>query len=97
MPSKHPRLALTVPAALKEALDDLAEAQGVPTAKVVVGLLSEMEPQIRDLAKYTRLVRAGEIKSAKRVLVHMFGDAMAEVIQEQLPLSADKKKGRSKA
>jgi hypothetical protein len=88
MPSKHPRLALTVPAPIKEALDDLAKAMEVPTAKVVVGLLTEMEPQIRDLAKYTRLLKSGEHAAAKRALQHLFGNAMAEVIQDQLPLSS---------
>lgn len=94
MPSKHPRLALTVPAPLKEALDDLADAQGIPTAKVVVGLLTEMETQIRDLAKYARLVKSGESTAAKRALQHMFGNALAEVMQDQLPLETKKKKRR---
>jgi hypothetical protein len=94
MPSKNPRLALTVPPALKQALDELAEAQGIPTAKVVVGLLAEMETQIRDLAKYARLVRAGETAAAKRSLQHMFGNALAEVMQDQLPLETKKKTRR---
>jgi len=97
MPSKNPRLALTVPPSLKEALDDLAQAQGVPTAKVVVSLLAEMETQIRDLAKYARLVRAGESDAANRALRHLLGNAMAEVMQIQLPLAPEKKKGRAKA
>jgi len=95
MPSKNPRLALTVPPALKEALDDLAQAQGIPTAKVVVGLLAEMETQIRDLTKYARLVRAGEHDAANRALRHLLGNAMAEVMQEQLPLPVEKKRRKA--
>ena len=94
MTSKNPRLALTVPPSLKQALDELAEAQGIPTAKVVVGLLAEMETQIRDLAKYARLFRAGETAAAKQSLQHMFGNALAEVIQDKLPLETTKRKAR---
>ena len=96
MPSKHPRLALTLPPSLREALEDLAEAQGVPASKVVVGLLSEMETQIRDLAKYSRLVQSGQHSAAKRALQHLLGNAMAEVITEQLPLPEAAKGRKSK-
>jgi hypothetical protein len=56
-----------------------------------------METQIRDLAKYARLVRAGESDAANRALRHLLGNAMAEVMQTQLPLAPEKKKGRAKA
>lgn len=88
------RIQISLPDSLQEALSDLAEAQKVPVSKVIVGLLSEMEPQIRDIAKYARLIKDGQIKEAKRTLVHMIGNGMAELLAEQMELPI--KKGSKK-
>jgi hypothetical protein len=95
MPSKSPRLALTIPDDLKQVLDDLGDAMGKPTSKVVTELLQELSPQLAATAKMVRLAQAGNRAGVKRVLAHMVGDAAAGLLtarQEELPLS--KGKGR---
>lgn len=94
MEKRSRRMALTLPAEVEAAIFELAEAAQKPASTVVVDLLREMVPQLRDLAKVTRAVKAGKADAAKRALAHMMGNAMAEVLQEQLPLTASKPKGR---
>jgi hypothetical protein len=68
---------------LAAALADLADAEKKPISKVMVAMLSEMEPQIRDLATYARSVKAGKMDEAKQALVHMLGNSMAELLTEE--------------
>jgi hypothetical protein len=68
---------------LAAALADLADAENKPISKVMVAMLSEMEPQIRDLATYARSVKAGKMDEAKQALVHMLGNSMAELLVEE--------------
>jgi hypothetical protein len=85
MPSQKPRLALTVPPELQAALDDLGEAVGKPVSKVATELLTEMIPQLHGLAKYARAAKSGNVAAAKRAIVHMLGDNMAEMMAMQQP------------
>lgn len=85
MPSLQRRMALTLPEEVKNAVFDLADALQKPAATVVTELLQEMVPQLHDLAKLTRLTKAGKTESAKRVLRHMIGDAAAELASSSQP------------
>lgn len=97
MPSKKPRLALTVPDDLDADLSELAQLQGKPLATLVVDLLKEMQPQIQGIIKIQKAVKAGNIRAAKSALTHMVGDGIAEILTAQQPeLFEAPKKGRSK-
>lgn len=77
------RIQVSLPDSLEEALAELADAQERPISKVMVSLLAEMEPQIRDLAKYARCVKMGKMDEAKQALAHLFGNSMAELLTEE--------------
>lgn len=95
MKKRQRRMAMTLPPETEAALWDLADAVGKPAATVAAELLTEMADQLHDLAKLTRFAQAGKGAAAKRTLRHMMGNAMAEVMAEQLPLPGTKtKKGR---
>lgn len=85
MPSQKPRLALTLPEHVREAIDDLADAMGKPASSVVTGLLEEMVPQIQGLAKVVRASKSGNKAAAKRALVHMMGDNFAALVTATQP------------
>lgn len=91
------RLIISCPAELRAALEDLAEARGVPVAKVATETLVEFIPTLHDLAKWMRYTKAGNKGGASRVLRQMFGNALAEHLTsakaEQLELVP---KGRGK-
>lgn len=76
-------MALTLSDECAEALNDLADALGKPASTVAAELLHEMVPQLEGLAKYARHAKAGNKAAAKRALVHLIGDGMAEVISDQ--------------
>lgn len=90
MGPRHRRMALTLDPAARAALDDMAEATGRPASTVAAELLLEMAPQLHDAAKVIRLSKSGKTAAAKRALVHMLGDGMAQVLSEQLPLPGTK-------
>jgi len=83
MTTKMRRIQVCLPDSLAAALADLADAENKPISKVMVAMLSEMEPQIRDLATYARSVKAGKMDEAKQALVHMLGNSMAELLVEE--------------
>jgi predicted DNA-binding protein len=85
MPSKKPRLALTLPPETRDAIRDLAEATGKPEATVVAELLGEMVPQLHDLAKLTRAAKTGSKRAAQAALRDLMGNAMAEIMTEAQP------------
>lgn len=72
---------LTLKPEVVAALEDLSSALGKPTATVAADLLTEMRPQLVDLAKYARALQAGKADAAKRALTHMLGTAMAEQLE----------------
>lgn len=94
MPSQKARLALTLPSHLEKALTEFAEAIDKPVSTATVSILVEMIPQLEGLAKIARASKSGNKAAAKRAAVHMFGDAMAEVMAMQQPDMFSKKKGR---
>lgn len=88
------RVALTLPPELLEALDGLATALGRPMATVVSETLVELIPQFEGLTKLAIASKAGNKAAAKRALVHMLGDNMAEMMQMQQPELFGKKRQR---
>jgi DNA-binding GntR family transcriptional regulator len=87
-------MALTLPPELASTLADLSAASGKPAATVVVELLTELQPALRDTAKYLRAVKAGRNDVAKKALRNLLGDAMADLyrdLQPSLPLGGKKR------
>lgn len=78
MPTRKPRMSLTLDDDVAAALHDLADALQKPAATVVSNLLQDMLPQLEGLAKVARASRSGNSAQAKRALAHMVGDAFAE-------------------
>ena len=96
MPTRLARMALTVPDDLVVALADLAEAWEKPAATVVVEILRGLIPQLHGLAKLSRAAKSGNQAAAKRALVHMVGDSLAEMMSAQQPDFPPKKpRGRT--
>ena len=83
MPSRKPRLILTVPDDLMATLRGLAQATEKPMATIVVDLLREIQPQLQDLAKLITHAKAGRKQAAKRTLAHMVGNQLAEMMAAQ--------------
>jgi hypothetical protein len=78
LPTKNPRLMLTVKPELLAALTDLSAALGKPTATVTTDLLTEMIPHLEVLTRYARAVQSGQKDAAATALRHLVGQAMAE-------------------
>jgi hypothetical protein len=78
MPTRKPRVPLTVPEDLHSVLVELAEVVEKPVSTLIVDLLREMEPQLVDLTRVLRHVKDGKKAAAKRALQHMVGNALAE-------------------
>lgn len=86
MPTRLKRLTIQLPDEVKEAVEALSKAQGVPQTKVIISVLSEFAPVMLGIAKITAQVKAGEKQQAKETMRHLMGDALAEVIREQMEL-----------
>lgn len=94
MPTKKPRMALTLPDDVHAALFSLADAMEKPAASVVSELLQEMVPQLEGLAKVIRASKAGKRDAARLALQHMMGDSFAQVMADQQPDMFGKGKGK---
>lgn len=95
MPSLRGRIALTLDHDLKRILDDLADAMGKPTTKVIAELLQELAPQLENTTKIVLMAKVGNNAGIKRVLGHMVGDAAASMMmatQGELPLAKKRTK-----
>lgn len=78
-------MALTLTPELGACLADLGEALNKPASTLVVELLHEMIPQLEGLSKIARAAKSGNKVAAKRALVHMVGDNLAELMAMQQP------------
>lgn len=68
MPAKNPRTNLTLPADLDAVISDLAQLQGTAKAKIITGLLLEVQPvleQMRDALKAAQENKDDALKVAK--------------------------------
>jgi hypothetical protein len=88
LPTRKPRVALSLPPDLEDVLRELSAASDKPLATVIVDLLKELQPALGDLAKIVRAAKSGKKAAAKRALQHMVGNALAE----QLTLISGEKK-----
>jgi predicted DNA-binding protein len=93
MPTRKPRMALTLNPKVEAALSDLSDALGKPAATLAAEMLEEMVPQLEGLAKFARASKSGNKAAAKRALTHMLGDSMAELMTQVQP---DMFKGKGK-
>jgi len=90
MPTKLPRLQVTLPTHVRDSIEAFADAMGKPTATVVSQLLEEMVPQLDGLTKIAKAAKEGNKAAAKRALRHMVGDGMAQILdshQRELDLA----------
>jgi hypothetical protein len=85
VPTLKPRVALTLPESTRAAVRELAEAAGKPEATVIAELLSEMAPQLRDLAKLLRAAKEGRRAAARAALRDLVGSSMAEMMAASNP------------
>lgn len=91
MPTRKPRMSITLPDDVARALYDLADATEKPAATVVADLLQEMRPQLEGLAKVARAAKSGNKVAAKNALRHLFGDSLAEVLRDQADMFQGRK------
>lgn len=87
MPSKHQRMALTVPPDLKTALEEYAAAAGKPVASIVVELLYGAKPQIEELTRIMRAISAGQVEVAKDAAQRMASKAATAMNTAQQELT----------
>lgn len=85
------RVTISLPDDVAEAIETLAKVQGVPQTKIIIQVLSEFAPTMHGLAKIHKQLQEGEKAAAKQTIQHMLGDAMAELLTEQMELAPAKK------
>lgn len=92
MATKHRRVTISLPPEVDKAVVALAAGQGIPHSKVITNILLEFVPTMNGLAKMMNQIKAGQSAQAKDTMRHMFGDNLASMLQEQMPLPIEKKK-----
>lgn len=80
MPSKLPRIALTVPEDLDVLLDRVSDLQGVPKTKVILSLLVELKPTLEHLILALEAVKANKDPSA--ILMSMTSHLLSNLSDE---------------
>jgi len=92
-------MALTLPPEVKDAFDEYADALGRPTTGVITDLLSEMVPQVRELAKFQRAIASGQMQLARKLSRDLLVDSVQAVAtpQRELELATKKRRPRAKA
>ena len=85
MPTRKPRVAIALDDAVLASIRNLAHASGKPVASVIADLLTEMTPQLDDIAKMMRLTKAGKGAAARKVLQRMYGDSVARALTATQP------------
>lgn len=81
MPTRKPRIAVTLPEGTADALNDLADALKRPASTLAAEFLTELAPMIQGLAKMARHAAAGNKSAAKRALTHAVGRELAGIIE----------------
>ncbi len=79
------RMMITLSPELAVALGGLGDALGRPPATIAREMLVEIIPQLEGLTKLAIAAKSGNKVAAKRALVHMMGDNMAEIMSMQQP------------
>jgi hypothetical protein len=80
MPSRLPRIALTVPEDVDALLDRVSELQGVPKTKVILNLLIEMKPTLEHLILALEAVKAN--KDPSSILMSMTSHLLSNLSDE---------------
>lgn len=83
--SKQIRMQLTLTPELHGVLMGLGAALGRPAASVTAEMLGELIPQFEGLTKVAIAAKSGNKAAAKRAIVHMLGDNMADLMTAQQP------------
>jgi hypothetical protein len=94
MPTKKPRMMLTVPQELFDALAEFREATGTSPASFVTGMLLEALPMIRSVTQAAQLAKQGNVE-AFEVLSSTLADALHEGTGVQRELMAEHKVRRA--
>lgn len=79
MPSRKPRVALTMPDDLNELLDQLADLNDVPKTKLIIELLVQMKPILESQRDALLSVKKGV--SPEQALLAMLGTGFGELGQ----------------
>lgn len=95
MPTNLRRITITLPPEVDEAVTAMAEAEGIPHAKVVSRVLADFAPTMLAMAKVVKQAKLGQMAEAKRTMQHAYGDQLAELLSMQLEIpGTPKRKGR---
>lgn len=103
MPSRKPRLFLTLPPDVREALDEYARVSGKATATVVTELVTGLIPQIKQMTEMMQALASGNLQAVQQASHRMFAEGAAEaavqmrdLLQavESQPPKAPAKRGR---
>jgi hypothetical protein len=79
------RMQITLTPPLRKALFEYAKALGRPASSLTTEMLVEMIPQFEGITKMALAAKSGNKAAAKRAVVHMFGDSMAQLMTMQQP------------
>lgn len=85
MPSKNPRMMLTIPPELAKAFDEFREATGTAPASFVTHLLMESLPMIRSITEASRAA-ARDQQEALGILQSALGTALHQGTSVQLEM-----------
>jgi predicted DNA-binding protein len=86
MPSRKPRIALTVPDQLNESLDKLSDLTGTPKTKLIIDILEQSAPVFEQM-----ILALEQIKQSKEnspALLKQFAQDMILDSQEKLGIIA---------
>jgi hypothetical protein len=86
------RITITLPAEVDAALLAMSKAEGRPQAKIVIDCLTEFVPAMVQVAKFHQQIKEGKKVDAKQTIQHMFGDAMASLLEPEINSKIDRKK-----
>lgn len=82
MPSRKPRVALTVPDDLNDLLDKVSDLSGTPKTKLIVEMLEQYSPVLRQVLSAMEQMKADKEKApeiAKKFANEMLLDATSMV------------------
>jgi hypothetical protein len=78
------RITITLPIDVDVALVAMSKAEGRPQAKIVTDCLTEFVPVMVQVAKFHQQIKNGKKIDAKQTIQHMFGDAMASLLEPEI-------------
>ena len=88
MPSRKPRVALTLPDDLNALLDQVADYQGTPKTKLITEILLECKPILEQMLSAYKLIE--ENKEGAADIIKNFGaQAVAEASSKTTALAQD--------